>query len=272
MSTPLAKVLRAHRYLIEAAVPGARVAFPPKEEFSWIAPLESAWRPIRSELEHLQRARLPRFHDVSPRQAGISSDAWTTAFMLVYGRQVPSMRDLCPVTLAALRHIPGVTTAMFSILAPGAVIPPHRGPFKGVLRCHLGLDVPTSDPDVLGIRVGNSVKAWVEGKAMVFDDTFEHEAWNRGTQSRAVLFLDVIRPLPSLLHAVNRATMTVASRFSADVREATERAERFAIELRRGCEPRGCQSASGSATDSEARGRVVQSGVSTAWGDAGRGR
>jgi beta-hydroxylase len=48
----------------------------------------------------------------------------------------------CPVTMEVLERIPGMTTAFFSILAPGQRIPAHRGVFKGFVRCHLALRFP----------------------------------------------------------------------------------------------------------------------------------
>ena len=84
--------------------------------------------------------------------------------------------------------------AGFSRLAPGAHIVPHRG-YEGysgyVLRLHLGLDVPAG----CGIRVGTETKGWQEGKCLVFDDSFEHEAWNRGDRTRTVLLCDFLNPL-----------------------------------------------------------------------------
>ncbi|MGH6729441.1 MAG: aspartyl/asparaginyl beta-hydroxylase domain-containing protein, partial [Sphingomicrobium sp.] len=58
------------------------------------------------------------------------------------------------------------------------------------LTCHLPLIVP---PDC-GFRVGNEVRQWEEGKLLAFDDTIEHEAWNRSEADRAVLIIDVWNP------------------------------------------------------------------------------
>ena len=38
---------------------------------------------------------------------------------------------------------------------------------------------------------------------MIFDDTYEHEVWNDTDELRAVLFLDVMRPLPRPDAALN---------------------------------------------------------------------
>jgi len=80
------------------------------------------------------------------------------------------------------------------VLEPGRFLPPHRGPYNGVLRLHLGLIVPDV-PDKVGMRVLDKITRWKEGRALIFDDTLEHEAWNDTDQSRVVLFVDFARPL-----------------------------------------------------------------------------
>jgi aspartyl/asparaginyl beta-hydroxylase (cupin superfamily) len=40
--------------------------------------------------------------------------------------------------------------------------------------------------DACGIRVGEEVRPWIEGKAMLFDDAYEHEVWNHTDQERVV--------------------------------------------------------------------------------------
>jgi beta-hydroxylase len=86
-----------------------------------------------------------------------------------------------------------MTTALFSILLPGARLPPHRGPWKGFLRYHLGLMVPAAS-DQCGIAVDGQLAHWQEGKSLLFDDTYEHRVWNDTLETRVVLFLDVVRP------------------------------------------------------------------------------
>ena len=102
-----------------------------------------------------------------------------------------------------MREIPGMTTAMFSILSPRKHILDHRGPYKGVLRYHLGLIVP-EDAESCRIRVGEDFRHWQEGESMIFDDTFNHEVWNDTDETRVVLFVDVLRPLPEPESTINR--------------------------------------------------------------------
>jgi beta-hydroxylase len=173
--------------------------------FGWTHRLAGQWPEIRRELDQVlaDRDRLPAFQDISPDQAVLTTDqGWKTFFFLGYGVVSEANCRRCPVTAHALRQIPGLTTACFSLLAPGKSLPPHRGPYNGVLRFHLGLRVPHPG-EGCAIRVGGETRAWREGEGLVFDDTYDHEAWNRSPAWRVVLFVDFKRPLPWLLDGLN---------------------------------------------------------------------
>lgn len=95
-----------------------------------------------------------------------------------------------PITAAVLRDADVAETAMFSVLQPGGTILPHCAPWNTRLTLHLGLSVP---PDC-EIRVADEVRTWKEGEVLAFDDSFEHEVWNRSSKSRAILLVDVWHP------------------------------------------------------------------------------
>jgi aspartyl/asparaginyl beta-hydroxylase (cupin superfamily) len=62
------------------------------------------------------------------------------------------------------------------------------------MRYHLGLLIP-EPAEQCGIRVDTETRHWAEGQSMIFDDTYEHEAWNDTDKTRVVLFVDFVRPL-----------------------------------------------------------------------------
>ena len=82
----------------------------------------------------------------------------------------------------------------FSILAPGKHIPPHKGPYKGIIRYQLALKVPKSGECKL--LVDNTPYFWKEGEGVLFDDTYTHEVVNNSTEHRIALLLDVKRKVP----------------------------------------------------------------------------
>ena len=160
--------------------------------------IERNWIVIRDEMATLleDHDALPNFQDISKDQIEITDDdRWKTFFLYGFGFEAELGVELCPRTAALMREIPGMTTAMFSILSPRKHILDHRGPYKGVLRYHLGLIVP-EDAAACRIRVGDDIRHWEEGKSLIFDDTFNHEVWNDTDETRVVLFVDVMRPLP----------------------------------------------------------------------------
>jgi ornithine lipid ester-linked acyl 2-hydroxylase len=206
-------------------------------EFLWVDHIENNWKVIREELSTLleDRDALPNFQDISKDQIGITDDdRWKTLFLYGYGFEAELGVELCPRTAALMREIPGMTTAMFSILSPRKHILDHRGPYKGVLRYHLGLIVPEDAPSCR-IRVGDDVRHWEEGKSVIFDDTFNHEVWNDTDETRVVLFVDVMRPLPSPESAVNRLIIRAIgiSPFIRDAKRNQEAWERGYRERRR---------------------------------------
>ena len=152
------------------------------------------------------RDALPNFQDISVDQYQLTDDdRWKTFFFYGYGFRSDANCARCPETTRLIEAIPGMETAMFSILAPGKHIPPHDGPYKGVLRYHLGL-IGARGPGGAAAASGwvPRRRGWREGESLVFDDTYEHEVWNETDETRVVLFLDVVRPLRQPMRVVER--------------------------------------------------------------------
>jgi aspartyl/asparaginyl beta-hydroxylase (cupin superfamily) len=207
------------------------------ELFPWIAEIEANWTTIRDELGLVleDRDALPNFQDISKDQIEITDDDnWKTFFLFGYGFEAKLGTEMCPQTAALMRRIPGMTTAMFSILSPHKHILDHRGPYKGVLRYHLGLIVPR-DAQACRIRVGEDFRHWEQSESMIFDDTYNHEVWNDTDETRVVLFVDVLRPLPSPWSQINRAIVKAIgySPFVLDAKRNQEAWERRYRERKR---------------------------------------
>jgi beta-hydroxylase len=200
--------------------------FLPVDTFPWIPNLESNWMSIRAELDEVLSYRndLPNFQDISVDQASITDDdGWKTYFFFGYGFRSDANCARCPRTAALLDQVPGLTTAFFSILAPHKHLGEHRGPWRGVLRYHLALRVP-EPAGAAGISVGGQVAHWEEGRSLLFDDGYEHHAWNDTDGLRVVLFVDVVRPLRAPANQVNRALIAAIGR-SPYIRDARRRHE-----------------------------------------------
>lgn len=174
-------------------------------QFSWIENLEANWRTIRSELENLLSGRdsLPNLQDISEEYEVLTKDnLWKTFILFEYGYKIEKSCQLCPETVKLVEQVPGMKSALFSIMGPRKHVPAHRGLYKGLLRYHLGLIVPEPNTSCR-IRVGQDVRSWGEGKSLIFDDSYQHEVWNDSNEHRVVLLLDVVRPLPFPISVLN---------------------------------------------------------------------
>jgi len=166
----------------------------PNSEFKWASLLEANWEMILSEVIPLleNQNSLPNIQDIQPAESILSQDNnWKTFFLQGFGHKANRNRSMCPQTSETLDEIPGLLTAFFSILQPGKHIPAHKGIFKGIVRTHLGLVIPKSGE--CKMRVDTEEIYWEAGKAVFFDDTYNHEVWNNTDEIRIVLLIDTPR-------------------------------------------------------------------------------
>lgn len=164
---------------------------------------------IRTECERLLdlRVPMPMYHELDAGERAISAAVdpdkkWTVFMLYILGHKPERNRALCPETCRLLDRIPNLVQAFFSLLEPGKSVPRHEGPYLGYLRYHLGVRVPREDPPRL--LVNSHEYVWKEGEAVMFDDSWDHEVINRSKEMRAVLIVDVLRPMPALPSLVNR--------------------------------------------------------------------
>ena len=150
-----------------------------------LAVLEARWQAIRDEYDQVAEPLLSAW---SLQNVADEDSGWRVFGLMQSQYRLADNWRCCPVTTAALAELKGVTSAGFSVLEPGAHLPPHRGLPKGVLRVHLGVTVP----DGSTIRVRDVTRSWDEGRVLVFDDTNEHEVHNHSDRRRVVLLLDIL--------------------------------------------------------------------------------
>lgn len=200
------------------------------ELFPWIERLEASTTKIRGELyglleqskgrervftsEELEAAHLRGMHQ---------PPSWNGYYFYRHGEPRLENHARCPETVAALHatslcrirgHGPEV---LFSVFTPGTHLLPHRGVTNARLVAHLPLLVPED----CALVVGGEEHRWHEGKVVVFDDTYEHEAWNRSDKIRIVLIFDVWSPF---LSEAERAALTALFGNIGDFRQAVDTA------------------------------------------------
>lgn len=179
----------------------------PRARFPWHEAAEAATEWIRAELRGVlaQPQQLEAFLGPPPpgqspqamlQSSGPRPAAWDAYFFHRHGERYAANAAACPRTAALLDSLPltrireHAPETLFSVLSPGTHILPHTGVTNVRLVTHLPLIVP---PDC-ALRVGGQTHVWQEGRCVTFDDTFEHEAWNRSCDTRVVLIFDSWNP------------------------------------------------------------------------------
>lgn len=163
--------------------------------FEELSLLRENWEMIRDEALALRDASQIRAA-ASYNDIGFNSffrNGWKRFYLKWYNDAHPSAAALCPRTTALLRTLPSVKAAMFAQLPPGGKLNPHRDPYAGSLRYHLGLSTPNDDG--CWIEVDGTRYSWRDGQEVMFDETYLHRAANETQTDRIILFCDIERPM-----------------------------------------------------------------------------
>lgn len=194
--------------------------------FPWLRHLEEATPAIQREAEQLLRniAAVPPMNEMSPDHHRIAGDGgWRSFFLVGYRYRLEANCARCPETMRALAHVPGLVTALFSILEPGMHVGRHSGVSKGILIAHLGLRVP-SEAARCRMEVEDVTVHWREGATFVFDDTFPHEVWNDTPDHRVILLVQFERPMTLAGRLLTRL-LVQAVRWSPYIQDARRNAD-----------------------------------------------
>jgi hypothetical protein len=174
-----------------------------RDEFAWVPAFEAEAGAMLAELQAAltDPARFAPYVERSPNRPPpanhlLEDPSWGAAYLWRGGELTAGVADIAPRTLAALAStpqpvVPGRSPmALWSRLTPGTHIKPHHGLLNTRLICHL----PLITPDGCAMRVGHETRSWTFGEMRIFDDSFEHEAWNQGADDRIILLFEIWRP------------------------------------------------------------------------------
>lgn len=136
---------------------------------------------------------------------------WITLWLKILGHDVI---NTLPILSSILKNHPEITTCYISTLKPGMILPPHYGPFRGVWRYQLGIQIPQGDVGICLVKPNQEyeIYRWKEKQGVVFDDTLLHMAWNRTEETRIIIFADVIKPFTGLKGIINTLAIKLAHR------------------------------------------------------------
>jgi len=210
-----------------------QVQFFDRQAFPWVGAIERQFDAIRAEARAMLDAdsRFVPYIQREPNRPAfnerglLDNPDWGAFFLIKDGVTVEANAALCPRTFAAISEIPlcridqRTPSVLFSLLRPGARIPPHHGFTNARLICHLPLIVPPQ----CALRVGNETRSWNEGEVVLFDDSIEHEAWNSSNEPRIVMIFDVWRPeLSAEERDLVAAVLAAVDSFGGSRRQWTE--------------------------------------------------
>ncbi|MCP1471395.1 aspartyl/asparaginyl beta-hydroxylase (cupin superfamily) [Sphingobium sp. OAS761] len=178
-------------------------AYYERDEFDWVAPVEAMTDAIVAELKAVlaeEQDFAPYVESAPDRPAPNNplrdDPSWGAHYFWRNGGPVADNAQRCPAVMAALDKAPMPVIAgrspiaLWSLLKPGTHIAPHHGLLNTRLICHL----PLMAPEGCSLRVGAETRAWRMGEMLIFDDSIEHEAWNRSAHTRVVLLFETWRP------------------------------------------------------------------------------
>lgn len=175
-----------------------------RDELPFLADLEAQWPAIREEFEGLFpdavlpppiETFIPHLVEAEDIIGGRGGSWHGFAFIDPKGWWIDFNAERCPRTTEALRKLPHLQTALFSVFTPHTVLPPHQGPNKGQVTIHMGVIVPEPHGSCV-LQAGEETALFEEGVAFAFDDTHTHTTWNEGDGPRVSLLVQVARPLP----------------------------------------------------------------------------
>lgn len=172
-------------------------------EFPWLEQIEAAIPDMQDELASVMagtKSFLPYVESnpdrPRPNNPLLDDPSWGAFYFWKSGEAIAQNIAQCPKTVAALKAAPipviqdRSPMALYSVLEADTHIAPHFGLLNTRLICHIPLVIPAD----CALRVGSETRPWKNGEALIFDDSFEHEAWNRSNERRVILLFEVWRP------------------------------------------------------------------------------
>lgn len=190
--SPLPTHERLLVFIRESKYEGALARFYAPEQFPELKPLTDNWEAIRDEVLRYEKMHgsIRGLNTYSPPELS-SEQGWSNLYLENFMWRIHKNRKHFPIACAVVDKIPNATYGAVSILAPGGEIKPHYGDTNGIIRCHLGLDIPAPHPTT-GIRVAGEERGWANGEITLFTEAHVHNTWNHSTAKRYVFVVDIV--------------------------------------------------------------------------------
>lgn len=105
-----------------------------------------------------------------------------------------------------ISQIPECFQSFINVMKPHSILPTHMDDESsegnvGTLRCagtkcyqiSAGIKIPSVDPAVCGLKIGEDIITVGTGEIIVFDGTIPHSGWNKSEDWRITWILDVYK-------------------------------------------------------------------------------
>jgi aspartyl/asparaginyl beta-hydroxylase (cupin superfamily) len=169
---------------------GNESSFIDAENFDWPLSIGNHFNEIKNELnQYLVSHHLKSYFNSSMVS---KKNSWRTISLMTWGVELFKNQRYFPLTTSLIKKHPQIVSASFNLLEPNSKILPHCGDTNAIYRCHLGIEIPSGLPDC-GFKVKDELRAWENGKWLIFMDAYNHEAWNNTGKERYIFLMDVMR-------------------------------------------------------------------------------
>lgn len=176
--------------------------------------IEDNFKEISSEIKSLvQNRNLTQYKDIDPIRASEVSERWKLYYAWFMWEENERAKFDCPTLIKIIRKMPNVLNATVAVLEPGVKLAAHKGPYAGLLRYHIGIQVPKNKPPY--IRVKDQFYTWQAGESIVLDDCYDHEVYNESDDIRVILMVDFLRPLVPPLNIINKLYFKMKKKWSS---------------------------------------------------------
>ena len=170
--------------------PGDEPPFIEPAQFEWARELAVNADQLKEELKrYVSDHHLQGYFNTSMVD---KKNSWKTIALKTWSIELYKNQQYFPLITSLINKYPQIISASFNLLESGSRILPHCGDTNAIYRCHLGLEIPSGLPET-GFKVKEEIRAWENGKWLVFMDAYRHEAWNDSDKERYIFLIDVMR-------------------------------------------------------------------------------
>ncbi|MCB9188351.1 MAG: aspartyl/asparaginyl beta-hydroxylase domain-containing protein [Flavobacteriales bacterium] len=161
-------------------------------DFKWAEEIKALTAEVKIEILKILNDRGGDLIPYYSEAVSTDKNKWVTLAFKTWGIDVKENLLKAPTISQFLQRHPYIVSASMNLLKPHSTLNRHQGDTNAIFRCHLGISVEASLPE-LGFEVEGEKRSWQEGDLLIFIDAKEHAAWNNSNSNRLIFLFDVIR-------------------------------------------------------------------------------